>query len=159
MKPALALAAILALACAPQTPAPAAAPVAGGPTPVRASFAQTWEAARQVLLRRGVQLQGSTRAPVPNEHGMFVGQLMGEFNPVPRYDLRLYSSDCGQDRTAIAHPVGDGDAHYSVAIQGDSVTSLVNVTIAVTEAGETCTTRRAFEAATQVDIKSLAEGA
>lgn len=157
MKLRVVLAALVGAACAPAAPATPAGPIPAGPTPVRASFDQTWAAARSVLQHRGVRLEGATRAPVRNEQGMLVGTLMGEFNPVPRYDLKVYSSDCGQDRPALAHPAGDGDAHYSVAIEGDSVTSLVHVTIAVTEAGATCTTRREFEAAAQGDIKSVAE--
>lgn len=155
----LALSAVtaVAVACAPPQPTTASGPVPAGPTPVRASFDRTWDAARRLLQQRGVQLEGSTKAPVRNEAGMLVGTLMGEFNPVPRYDLKVYTSDCGSDRVAIAHPVGDGDAHYAVTVQGDSVTSLIHVSIAVTEAGFTCTTRREFEAAAQGDIKTLAE--
>lgn len=153
---ALALIALAGAACAPAGPAPAA-PVPAGPTPVRASFGRTWDAARSVLKQRGVQLQGSTRKAAPSGNGMAVGTLLGEFNPVPRYDLKLYSSDCGEELAGIAHPVGDGDAHYAVTIEGDSVTSMVHVSIAVTEAGEACTTRRAYEAAAQGDIKSVAE--
>lgn len=157
MKTCFVLIAALGLACAPQpTPEPAG-PIPAGPTPVRASFSQTLEAARRVLQHRGVKLLGSSREPVRNEQGMLVGTLIGEFNPVPRYDLKLYSSDCGQDRPSIAHPAGDGDAHYTVSIEGDNATSLVNVKIDVTEGGEACTTRRAFEAAAQGDIKALAE--
>lgn len=150
-------AAVALAACTPSHPTTASGPIPAGPTPVRASFDRTWESARQVLQRRGVQLQGSTTAPVRNESGMLVGTLMGEFNPVPRFDLKSYTSDCGNDQTAIAHPVGDGDALYAVTVQGDSLTSMIHVTISVTEAGFTCTTRREFEAATQGDIKSMAE--
>lgn len=157
MKLAIALVVLAGIACAPQTPSTDSAPVAAGPTPVKASFARTWEAAREVLQRRGVRLESASQQPVRNESGMLVGSLTGEFNPVAQYDMKLYSSDCGQDRMALAHPVGDGDAHYSVAVQGDDATSIVHVTINVTQAGEQCTTRRAFEAAAQVDIKSVAE--
>lgn len=149
--------ALLAAACAQPAATTAAGPIPAGPTPIRASFDRTWEAARQVLQRRGVRLEQATRDQVRNEQGMYVGTLRGEFNPVPQYDLKLYSSDCGQSRTGLAHPVGDGDAHYVVAIQGDSLTSLVHVSIAVTEAGEACTSRREFEAAAQGDIKAIAE--
>lgn len=149
--------AVIGAACAPPQPGTAAGPIAAGPTPVKASFDRTWEAARQLLQQRGVRLEGATRAPVRNEAGMLVGTLMGEFNPVPRYDLKVYTSDCGNDQVAIAHPVGDGDAHYAVTVQGDSLTSILNVSVAVTEAGFTCTTRREFEAGTQVEIKQLAE--
>jgi len=151
------LVALVGAACAPAAPATPPGPIPAGPTPVRASFDKTWAAARSVLQHRGVQLLGASRAPARNDQGMLVGTLMGEFNPVRRYDLKVYTSDCGQDRPALAHPAGDGDAHYSVAIEGDSVTSLVHVTIAVSEAGATCTTRREFEAAAQGDIKAVAE--
>lgn len=153
----LVLIAVAAAACAQPAPATPATPVPTGPTPVRASFDRTWDAARRVLTQRGVQLAGSTRGPAPEGNGMLFGTLLGEFNPVPRYDVKLYSSDCGQEVTGLAHPVGDGDAHYTVTVEGDSVTSMVHVSIAVTEAGEACTTRRTFEAAAQGDIKSVAE--
>lgn len=150
--------AALSAACAPPQPSTASAPIAAGPTPVKASFDRTWDAARRVLQQRGVRLEGSSTTPVRNEAGMLVGTILGEFNPVPRYDLKVYTSDCGTETVALAHPVGDGDAHYAVTVQGDSLTSIINVSVAVTEAGFTCTTRREFEAGTQVEIKSLAEG-